>query len=76
MLAGVDPTRAVGGERSVTAGAGLSTSRLTGAPVALERDPFTAITESVLPSASWLAGSRAVSWPVPTKVVGSMVGPT
>ena len=64
------------GVNETMAGAGLSTSRLTVAPLALVAEPFRTTTGINAPEVSCAAGTIAVSCVVPTYVVASATVPT
>jgi hypothetical protein len=66
-------TGSTAGLRFVIVGAGLSTSKFTGAPVPLLTDPFITTTASRAPVAIWAAGITAVSFTLLTKVVLSLL---
>lgn len=61
MFGGIVPVGSLVGDTEVIVGAGLSTSRLIGAPDPLLNDPFSTTTDSSAPLTSWLAGTVAVN---------------
>ena len=71
MFGEVVPAGSLVGDTEVIAGAGLSTSRLTGVPDPLVSEPFDTTTVKSAPLTSWLAGTVAVNSVLLTKVVDS-----